>query len=110
MRPRADTCARSAAFGPARRTDPVPGRGGITRRALLGGSAALALMPGLGLGTPADAQTPPGPLAVLRHDAILRPVPRGAAAAPATGITGERTAFRVRDANGAAVDFRPAPG
>jgi hypothetical protein len=84
--------------------------GGITRRALLGGSAALALMPGLGLGTQAEAQVPPGAFAVLRHDAILRPVPRGAAAAPETGITGERAAFRVRDATGAAVDFRPAPG
>lgn len=85
----------------------APPRSGLTRRDLLGGIAAL---PALGLGNAYAAETPAGAFVVLRHDAILRPLPRGAEGPPVTGISGERAPFLVRDAAGGAVSFRPAPG
>lgn len=88
-----------------------PPRLRLTRRALLGGTAALGTLPALGLGGPVRAETPQGGLAVLRDDAILRPLPRGAEGPPQVGISGERVPFAVRDpAGGAPVAFRPAPG
>jgi hypothetical protein len=88
----------------------APPRSGLTRRDLLGGTAAIAALPALGLGDAYAAETPAGALVVLRHDAILRPLPRGAEGPPVTGISGERAPFLVRDAAGGAVSFRPAPG
>jgi hypothetical protein len=90
----------------------APPRSGLTRRDLLGGTAAIVALPALRLGDDAHAATTPaGGLSVLRHDAILRPLTRGTEGPPLVGITGERTLFLVRDtAGGAPVAFRPAPG
>lgn len=76
---------------------------------LLGGSAALAILPVPWVGA-IKAEEMSGTLSVLRHDAILHPLPRGSEGPAATGTTGERAVFRVRDAAGDMIDFRPAPG
>lgn len=89
----------------------APARSGLTRRGLLGGTAAIAVLPAFRFGDARAAETPAGALSVLRHDAILRPLPRGTEGPPLVGITGERAPFLVRDAaGGAPIAFRPAPG
>lgn len=89
----------------------APLQSGLTRRDLLGGTAAIATLPAFLLDNARAAETPSGALVVLRHDAILRPLPRGTQGPPLVGITGERAPFLVRDAaGGAPVAFRPAPG
>jgi hypothetical protein len=91
--------------------EPLPcvPKSGISRRTLLGSSAALAIVPMHWVGSSIAEETS-GALTVLRHDVILRPLPRGSMGPVTIGTTGERAAFRVRDATGAMVDFRPAPG